>query len=57
MKTYSETYREMSDADKAALKELKEQESKRLGVDVTLRDMLEAVTPGCVTPEKFGQTV
>lgn len=49
--TFSEAYKAMSQEDKAALHQLKEETAKRLGREVSLGDMLRAVTPGFETPE------
>lgn len=38
-------YREMSDADKAALKQLQAEASAKLGRAITLAEMIQAVTP------------
>lgn len=40
-----QVYKSMSAEDKAALKELQDEEFARTGVKTTTRDMLEAVTP------------
>jgi hypothetical protein len=48
---FSEAYKNMSIEDKAALKELQAETSKRLGITISLGDMLRAVTPGFDTPE------
>lgn len=45
MKHFSEVYRNLSLEDKEALKQLKDEETARTGKDVTLREVLEAVTP------------
>lgn len=43
-------YSNMSVEDKAALKELKAEEEKRIGAIVSLSDIIAAVTPGMKTP-------
>lgn len=40
-----QVFKSMSDADKAALKQLQDEEEKRTGVRPSMRDMLVAVTP------------
>jgi hypothetical protein len=49
--SFSETYKNMSPEDKAALTELKAETEKRLGIAISLGDMLRAVTPGFDTPD------
>lgn len=44
-------YRAMSPEDKAALQELKKQESTRIGKEVSLGDIIRAVTPGQPQPD------
>jgi hypothetical protein len=47
----SQVYKTYSDADKIALKELREETQARMpDVKVTLNDMIAAVTPGLETP-------
>lgn len=48
---FSETYKSMSLEDKEALKQLKDETEKRLGITISLGDMLRAVTPGFDTPD------
>ena len=45
-----QVYKEYSEADKAALKQLQAEEEKRLNRKVQLSEMIAAVTPGMETP-------
>jgi hypothetical protein len=44
--TFSQVYAAMSAEDKEALKQLKAEEEKRTGKPMSIREILEAVTPG-----------
>jgi len=46
----AQMYSAMSAEDKAALKELKIEEEKRLGRIIPLSDIIAAVTPGMANP-------
>lgn len=45
MRSVIKTYQSMSDEDKAAFKQLQEEEQKRTGTKPTTAQLLEAVTP------------
>jgi hypothetical protein len=44
-------YKTWSDADKAALRELRAEVTAKIGVEPKLSDMIYAVTPGLPTPD------
>ena len=46
-------YKGYTDADKAALKELKAEVEKKLGAEVRLADMIAAVEPSLPTPDSL----
>ena len=46
----STAFKSLSQEDKAVLKQLQAEETARTGVAVSLRDIIEAVTPGMATP-------
>jgi hypothetical protein len=48
--TFSDAYKTMGPEDKEALRQLQAEEQKRLGVPVSLADVVRAVTPGFETP-------
>ena len=51
LKDVSETFKAMSQEDKAALKALQAEESTRIGKPLSLREIIEAVTPGMPDPD------
>lgn len=51
----SKAHRDMSEADKAALKQLQGEEIIRTGRQVKLVDIIAAVTPGMADPEYLTQ--
>jgi hypothetical protein len=50
IQSFSQVYSAMSAEDKAALKQLKLEEEKRVGRELSIREVLEAVTPGFADP-------
>ena len=51
IQSFADTYKAMGPEDKDALKQLKAETEKRIGRDISLGDMIRAVTPGMETPE------